>query len=63
MIDYTSIMNNTDAYSQVYISMKDGRQFFVTINEHRASISLAPDDTHYPTMVVSGIFPTKFDPH
>lgn len=63
MIDYTCIMNITDASSQVCIHMKDGRRFFVTINKHRASISLSPDDSHYPSMVASGIFPTEFDPH
>lgn len=63
MIDYPYITVNTGAYSQVCIRMKDGRSFFVMINEHHAGISLAPDDTHYPTMVASGILPTEFDPH
>ena len=63
MIDYPYIMDNTSAYGQVCIRMKDGRRFFVTMNEHSASISLAPDNKHYASVVASGILPTKFDPH
>lgn len=63
MIKGTTIISNGPGYSQIMVATDDGKNYFLTLYSESASISLQPDDKHYPTEFAYGRLPTEFQSH